>query len=127
MMEESILISSYSRAQAIADGVLVDITDYASEAGFRWPVAITDTAYNAYIVPSPDLIAQGQSIKGRLWDLFTMIRKSIKQCPDSSILEFSVLFLLTPDAQPELISLKSIAGPGDDASPVITIMLPTED
>ena len=32
-------IYSYSRQQAIDDGVLVDITEMAQEAGFRFPVA----------------------------------------------------------------------------------------
>ena len=31
------LIHSYSRAEAIADGVLVDVTKPASEAGFKVP------------------------------------------------------------------------------------------
>ena len=32
------VIYSYSRAQAIAEGVLVDVTEIAKEAGFKWPV-----------------------------------------------------------------------------------------
>jgi len=126
-MDDSSIIFSYSRAQAIADGVLVDISAPAKEAGFLWPVAITDTAYHSYIVPMPDLISQGQSIEGRLWDLVAVLRNCIKQNPDASILEFSVLFLQQPNASPELVTLKSIAGPGDDFEPVITIMLPDED
>jgi hypothetical protein len=35
------LIHSYSRAEAIADGVLVDVTPVAREAGIRFPVALT--------------------------------------------------------------------------------------
>ena len=35
------VISCYSRAQAIEDGVLVDVTNMAREAGFKWPVALT--------------------------------------------------------------------------------------
>lgn len=42
-------IYSYSREQAIQDGVLIDITGIAKEAGFKWPVAITDTLYHQYI------------------------------------------------------------------------------
>ena len=39
------LIHSYSRAEAIADGVLVDVTKTASEAGFKVPVTITRAAW----------------------------------------------------------------------------------
>jgi hypothetical protein len=35
------VISSYTRAQAIADGELVDVSTIAREAGFRFPTAIT--------------------------------------------------------------------------------------
>ena len=34
-------IHTYTRAQALADGVLVDAGPLAKEAGFRWPVALT--------------------------------------------------------------------------------------
>jgi hypothetical protein len=35
------VIFSYTRAQAIADRVLIDVTPTALEAGFRFPVATT--------------------------------------------------------------------------------------
>ena len=39
------VVYSYSRAQAIADGVLVDITDAARVAGFKVPTVLTATLY----------------------------------------------------------------------------------
>jgi len=35
------IIFSYTRAQAIEDGVLVDVSELAREASFRYPVAVT--------------------------------------------------------------------------------------
>ena len=35
------VIFSYTRAQAIADRVLIDVTPTALEAGFRFPTAVT--------------------------------------------------------------------------------------
>ena len=35
------VIFSYTRAQAIADRALIDVTPTAAEAGFRFPVAVT--------------------------------------------------------------------------------------
>jgi hypothetical protein len=40
------VISVYTRAQALADGVLIDAGAMAREAGFRWPVAITAGAWS---------------------------------------------------------------------------------
>ena len=39
------VISTYSRAQAIEDGVLIDAGSMASEAGFKWPVALTSAVW----------------------------------------------------------------------------------
>ena len=36
------VIFTYTRAQAIEDGVLVDVTKEAKEYGFRFPVAVTN-------------------------------------------------------------------------------------
>ncbi len=35
------VIHTYTRAQAIEDGVLIDVSETSSEAGFKWPAAIT--------------------------------------------------------------------------------------
>jgi hypothetical protein len=41
----SVKSSRHARAQAIADGALIDVTAQASETGFKVPVAVTaDTA-----------------------------------------------------------------------------------
>src|SRR5690606_16136022 len=68
-------IYSYSRQQAIDDGVLVDITEMAQEAGFRFPVAVTRTVWET-ITPSPTDITQ--SISGRVWDMLWMLRLAAK-------------------------------------------------
>jgi len=39
------VIHRYTRAQAIADGVLVDVTDEAKRCGFSVPVAMTGTLF----------------------------------------------------------------------------------
>src|SRR5262245_37183964 len=41
MFEEADLIHRYSRAQAIADGVVIDASAMAKEAGFTAPMALT--------------------------------------------------------------------------------------
>ena len=61
------IIYAYTRAQAIADGVQVDITTTAQEAGIRFPVFITRTAFALYVTVPPDVTGQDEA--GRLWDV----------------------------------------------------------
>ena len=39
------LISTYTRAQAIDDGVLIDVSDVAREAGLKYPTAVTQAVW----------------------------------------------------------------------------------
>ena len=119
------IISVYTRAQAIEDGVLLDVTSTAKETGIRFPVAVTAGLWNKYIVPSGILRDEGQSIQGRLWDVLWMFRNAASHCTNS-LMFFKVLFLMENDVMEE-VKLKSICGPGDTWDPVITIMLPEED
>ncbi|MCY4511649.1 MAG: hypothetical protein OXG35_32490, partial [Acidobacteria bacterium] len=41
LFEDADVIHRYTRAQAIKDGTLVDVTETAREAGWRFPVALT--------------------------------------------------------------------------------------
>ena len=58
------IIYSYTRKQAIADGVQVDVSSAAKEAGIRFPVFITRTAFDAYVTVPPNV--SGQDEAGRL-------------------------------------------------------------
>jgi len=121
------IIHSYSRAQAIEDGLLIDVSETAREAGFRFPVAVTREAWERYIVPSEeDRKRWGQDTNGRLWDTLWMLRHAIKsaRAGQQEIL-FKVYF--TMRGRQELATLKAVAGPGDNFEPVITVMLPEED
>ena len=43
------VISEYSRAQAIEDGVLVDVSETAREAGIRFPLALTRAVWESCV------------------------------------------------------------------------------
>ena len=124
MSDDYDLIFSYTRKQAIEDGVLMDVTEMATEAGFKWPVAITDTVWNQHIVPDVASVEQGQSIEGRLWDVLNVLRFSA--LTGGTEVLFKVIFIEKGTITVE-IKLKSVCGPGDEGGPVITIMLPEED
>ena len=71
IQEDDEVIYSYSRAQALADGVLVDVSRMAAEANFRYPTAISADLH-ARITPNEREKALGQSYEGRLWDILFM-------------------------------------------------------
>jgi len=121
------VISIYTRAQALQDGCLIDVSELAREAGFKWPIAITDHLYHSYIVPPLALVAEGQSITGRLWDVLMVLRHAIRSSKDDTYLHFSVLFQMSPGSAPVPVELASVAGPDDDGSPCLTLMLPEDD
>ena len=65
-------ISIYTRAQAIEDGVLVDVSVTAREAGFKFSVAITRTVWDGYVVPDKRA-RYYQDEMGRLWDILSVL------------------------------------------------------
>lgn len=120
------IISSYSRKEAIDDGVLADISHMAREAGFRFPVAITSGVLTSLEPTTHDLEA-GQSRDGRLWDLLSMLKLAIRRAEGSQV-DFSMLVWRSRYGGKAMKEeFRSICGPGDDMEPVITIMLPHED
>ncbi|MEN6442041.1 MAG: DUF6573 family protein [Syntrophobacter sp.] len=121
------VVFSYSRADALADGVLVDVSELAREAGFKLPVAVSDTLYHGYLTPPPELAKGGISVEGRLWDTLSVLRYAIKASPATDRITFTVLFAQAPDAKPEPVELLAVCGPGDSGEPVITIMTPSDE
>lgn len=126
------VIYAYTRAQAIEDGVLVDVSETAREAGFRWPVAITQAAWEDCIAWTEDdnnrQVYQDES--GRLWDVLWMALHAITSASTNRSQMLYELYRVPRDGkstEARLTKLKLVAGTGDHAEPVITIMLPTED
>ena len=138
-------IFRYTRAQAIANGVLVDLTTatddkgqlFCQQAGFKIPVAITRTAWAQTIEAGgswkPDgdgevlELKGGQSLTGRLWDLLWMLRPASRQAASTDRVYFQVQVDIDGDGRHEGVNLWALCGPGDDAQPVITIMVEGED
>jgi len=66
------VIYAYTRAQAIEDGVLIDVSSVAKEAGIKFPVAMTRTVWGKYVEVPEGVSCQGET--GRLWDILWMFR-----------------------------------------------------
>ena len=88
------LIYSYSRKQAIEDGVLVDLSAWAKETGFTIPVACTAAVWNQHVVPPGDTRKLGQSERSRAHDLLWMLNIAIRKQPGAADrLLYDVIFL----------------------------------
>ena len=126
------IISTYTRAQAIEDGVLIDVSSIAKESGFEWPVSMTAGAWADCVVwsdtDSQTQVYQDQS--GRLYDVIFMAFQAICLSREAGDRLLFRLYRVPRDGHSmdaELTTLKLIVGPGDSGEPVITIMLVDED
>jgi len=123
-------ISTYSRADALRDGVLIEADpNLCKEAGVKWPVAISDHLWG-YIEPDNLDSMPGQSVSGRLWDLLWMFTQAARYGSSGSRLTYRVSFQMKhgpgiPKSQ--VVSVIAAFGPGDEGEPVITLMLPEDD
>ncbi|APW63519.1 DUF6573 family protein [Paludisphaera borealis] len=119
------LIHSYTRAQAIEDGTLVDVSVRAKEAGFKIPVALTRAVWSRYVEIPAGVDCQDEA--GRLWDVLWMLHVAIGQTGLGQDTLSYQLYVRNDNQKPRLVNLKATCGPGDDAAPVLTILCPDED
>jgi len=121
------VIYSYTRAQAVADGVQVEVTKTAQEAGIRFPVFLTRTVFDAYVAVPPNV--SGQDEAGRLWDVVWMLRFAIQRTKSGVERLPFALYVRNDNRTDKLIKLIAVAGPLDidDPAPAITVMMPDED
>ncbi len=124
MFAEDELIHRYTRAQAIADGVLVDVTTTAREAGITYPTAVTHAVFEKYIRVPEGVIGPDEA--GRTWDVLWMLRIAIGHSADGDSV-FPTVLVRNDNVAPQPVQLKALCHPGDDAEPVITILMPDED
>jgi hypothetical protein len=121
------LIYAYTRKQALADGVQVDVTKTAEEAGIRFPTFITRAVFDAFVTVPPAV--SGQDEQGRLWDIVSMLRFAIKRSKPGCDRVSVELYVRNDNSAPKLVKLIATCGPldMDDPKPAITIMMPEED
>ncbi len=124
--EDAPVIHRYTRAQAIEDGTLVDLTEWARETGFAIPVACTAAVWNQYVVPPDGTEELGQSERGRAHDLLWMLYNAVRRGDGGDRVSFQVIFLQALGRR-RTVSLNAVCGPGDQREPVITVMRPDED
>ena len=129
------VIHAYTRAEALADGVLVDVTSAAREAGFKVPTAVTAAVFDECIEWTESDAEQSrthQDQKGRLWDVVYLAAFKARTLVKRGVRQNQLIFLLEVvprpgRTHPRRRTLKLVIGPGDNHEPVATIMLPNED
>lgn len=121
------IIYAYSRKQAVADGVQVDVTQTAKEAGIKFPVFLTRGVYESYVA-IPEGVT-GQDEAGRLWDIVWMLRFAILRSHGHTDRLPVALYVRNDNRAAKLVKLIATcsAMDMDDPQPAITIMLPDED
>jgi len=102
-------IHSYSRAQAIEDGFLIDASELATELGIKYSLALTRELYEALTGDN-----------GKIWDLLNVFRMTARKARGDTMIGYVI-------EDKKKIYFKAIVHAGDDMKPVITIMLPDED
>jgi hypothetical protein len=123
------VISTYTRAQAVADGELIDVSTVAREANIRFPVALTRALWaDIAAIPAERPL---EDLQGRLWDVLWMGACAMRRAAGSTLSYELILNLegaiYDDDRGGPLYSVKVVCGPGDDLAPVLTFMRPDED
>ena len=108
------MIYSYSRADALRDGVLVDVSERAKRHGIKYPTACTAAVW-ALIGTMPESCSVDESV--RLAAMLTALLAAIRQARGTDRVHFDALGA----------ALWAQCGPGDTDAPVITILREGED
>jgi hypothetical protein len=126
MFENADLIHRYTRADAIRDGSLIDVSGKAREAGIRYPVALAAAAWAKCVAVPPGVLCHDEA--GRLWDVLWLLASAVRSSNGSPEVRFGVHVQNDNcERTPPLVRLKALCGPGDHGEPVVTVMMPEED
>jgi hypothetical protein len=120
-------IHTYTRKQAIEDGILVDLMQdemaKVAREHFKFPIACTSAVFEIMrqAVENP---RYANNYAGILHDMLWMSRRAGRHLDESTVV-FSVI--IQGAGRQKYHAFKLIVGPGDEMEPVITIMLPDEE
>ena len=113
---------NYSRAQALADGGLIDVTTTAKEVGIMGPVAMTAAAWVRCVAVPGGMFVEDE--KSRLWELLKRLFVTVKIGKGGRETRFPAF--VDDERQFEVVQLKALLEHGDHGECVATIMLTDE-
>ena len=126
----------YTRANAIDDGVLVEISNeqghpelaaLLKEVGFKLNTCMTAAAYHETVACGEADRAFGQSEVGRLWDVLMLIRHGMSRPEVVDRVDFKVSVFRGDTQQHEVVDMYALCHGGDAGEPCVTVMLAHED
>ncbi|MEV7123960.1 DUF6573 family protein [Kitasatospora griseola] len=124
-------IDVYTRADAIADGVLFEVPEKAwRKAGFRWPVAVTQAVHGQCVAWNGDEEMEAGRLHELLWMAYLAVAAEARRGNGGAE---SVPFLLvfheveSPAVRQEVRLNIAMSRAGKDGAPVLTVMFPGED
>lgn len=110
------VISVYTRAQAHADGILLDVSDSEGARLFKFPVSITVALHSAL---SRGAGNEAATYNARLWDVCYMATVKARTSNESD------LFFKVKVGR-EVLALWGNCGPEDDGAPCMTFGFPED-
>jgi hypothetical protein len=121
------VIYSYTRAQAVTDGVQIEVTKTAQEAGIKFPMFLTRAVWDKYVAVPEGITGQDEA--GRLWDVVWMTRFGIIRARPGCDRIPVAMYVKNDHRGARLVKMIAQCGPLDidDPQPAITVMLPDED
>jgi hypothetical protein len=121
------VIYAYTRKQAVADGVQVEVTKTAQEAGIKFPMFLTRAVFDAYVAVPEGVTGQDEA--GRLWDVVWMARFAILRSRPGCDRIAVALYVRNDNRAARLVKLIATCGALDidDPKPAITVLMPDED
>ena len=121
------VIYAYTRSQAVADGVQIEVTKTAKEAGISFPVFLTRAVWDAYVAVPEGVTGQDEA--GRLWDIVWMLRFGILRSRPGCDRIPVAFYVRNDNRTARLVKLIATCGALDidNPQPAITLMLPDED
>ena len=119
-MQQEKLLYAYTRKQALKDGMQHLLNgELTKEAGYKYPVIITNTILNLIELSIKNTICD---FEGIVWDILHMSKLGKKLSEDT--VKFQVYISMSNTKKPKLFTFFAQCGALDidDPSPCITIM-----
>jgi hypothetical protein len=125
MFNKTDIRSTYPWTQAVADGLLIDVTETARRACFNYPVAVTRAVW-CQCVQGP-AGADGQDEAARLSDVLDILMDDIRSIAGpGDALHFEVR-VRDGNQEPRPVKLQAVIAFDDDGWPCLRVSLPGED
>ncbi len=111
--------------EAIAAGVLIDVTPDAQKLGLTFPVSITRPLWEVGIAPTHALSDEEKS--NRLRDVLMAFRLRLSSLVTlSPLIDFPAMLALSPGAVPQPVPLFALIQPDTRHQATVTLLLPNE-